>query len=249
MDILLNYATNIVLLTGAGCSTGVGIPDFRGNGTSSEERPDFTKFSPGKVHDLISKFVKAGKVKMIITQNIDDLHRNVPSDKLIELHGNALKSRCTTCGSTVYETCPCGGRLLLPSVVQFDTPLFTEDINRAEKAVETCDLMIVMGTSLKVYPANSLPNIILKKGGNVVVVNKDPTSLDDVARIVYQCDVLEVLEEMERIWNQEAPILTPTKLKGFKTYNHTIDVWMCKECTFENRFFPTSCEACGHDKQ
>lgn len=255
MDLLLNYSKKIVFLTGAGCSTGSGIPDYRGLGKPICEKSaitmDLTKYLPGPVHKMIAEFVNSGKVEYLLTQNIDDLHRDVLPDKLYELHGNHSKGRCCNCGKvvdwTVYKRCVCGGRLS-QSIVDFNTSVNLSDLEEAEQIVDKADLLIIMGTSLKVAPVNSLPSRILKRGGNVIVVNQDPTAIDESARMVYRCDVKDFLEDMGRIWKGGSPTIKPFKMRELPGWDNTINQWTCKFCTMKNKFYPTCCEVCGENK-
>lgn len=243
MDVLLHYSKYITIFTGAGVSTGVGIPDFRGKGTSSETRPDFSKFNPGLEHRLIAEMVNTGKVKFLITQNIDDLHRDVSEDKIIELHGNMMKNKCDVCNLETRAS-ECCGKPSCPSLVDFGVDL---DIHKYDKAVEVLqktDLLVIFGTSLKVAPSNRLPSIVLKNGGNVVLVNKDPTSLDDRVRLLYHCDVKDILIDMRNIWENNPPSVQPTKLKGMLRWNNTIPAWTCTHCTFSNILLSDECEMC-----
>jgi len=223
MDILLNFSKHITFLTGAGISTGVGIPDFRGNGTSSETRPDFSKFSPGIVHKYISDMTNTNKVQYVLTQNIDDLHRDITTDKLTELHGNVKKK----------------------TLVDFNTSLHVKDINKAYSILEKTDLLIIMGTSLMVSPVNKFPTIVLNNGGNVVIINKDPTDLDDRAGLVYRHDVEDVLCDMKGIFDGKTSYLEPTIIRGFPNgHVNTCKQWDCNICTYTNRFTKLSCEIC-----
>ncbi len=252
MDLLLNYSKKVVFLTGAGCSTSAGIPDYRGLGKPSGEKSarqlDLTLYKPTKVHNLIADFVNSGKVRHLLTQNIDDLHRDVHPDKLSEIHGNHSKGRCHSCGTvmswTGHKSCPCGGRLT-QTVVDFDTSVDPVMFKAAEKIVDDADLLIIMGTSLKVTPFNLLPGRMLKRGGNIIMVNRDPTEIDPAARMVYRCDIYDFLEDMERVYNKESPKVKPYAIRELPKWDNTIKVWSCDFCTTENRFYPDCCEACG----
>lgn len=255
MDLLLNYSDKIVFLTGAGCSTGVGIPDYRGLGKPSGEASaitmDLTVYKPGIVHDKIAAMVNSGKVEYLLTQNIDNLHRDVKPEKLYELHGNHSKGMCAECGTrmdwTTDRKCPCG-KDLTQSIVDFDTPVNLSDLEAAEKIIDAADLLIILGTSLKVAPVNGLVSQILRRGGNVIVVNRDPTEIDDSARMVYRCDVKDFLEDMERVFKGESPRVEPFKMREIPGWDNTIEHWGCRFCTLLNKFYPTCCEGCGNDR-
>ena len=193
---LIAESNNIVFLGGAGVSTESGIPDFRsGAGIYNTEsgtkyRPidiiahdffiehpeDFYDFykrkliypdaRPNKAHKALVRLERQGKLKAIITQNIDNLHQEAGSKCVIELHGSVFRNYCMDCGKkfnieyiAAQEGVPhcdrCGG-IVRPDIVLYEENLEHENVDNAIKAVKKCDLMIIAGTSLTVYPARHL---------------------------------------------------------------------------------------------
>jgi NAD-dependent deacetylase len=221
---LIRYSKNIVAFTGAGISTASGIPDFRSPGGLWEcfnplkyanydiflEKPEyywemeralidmFYKAKPNKSHKLLVKLEKKGKLKAIITQNIDNLHQKAGSKvPLIELHGNAKKAHCMDCGKTIkrnYITkrlrigdtvprCPyCEGRIKT-GVLLFNEPMAEKKLVEATEYAEQCDLMLILGSSLTVFPANQIPLLAKKAGAKLVFINRDPTYMDRHASV------------------------------------------------------------------
>jgi len=185
-------------------------------------------------------------IKAVITQNIDDLHKDIPKDQLVELHGNYRKNRCEGCSVLLYtnETCKCNSSTK-PSIVNFDTSLSIVDLEKAKSILQKTDLLIIMGTSLVVSPVNTLPSIVYGKKDNIVIVNNETTQLDEYARLIYRNDIEKILEEMYNIFKGGKPTVVPHIIKDFFGYINMVDVWVCKECTFENRFMSNSCELCS----
>jgi NAD-dependent SIR2 family protein deacetylase len=254
MEILLNYSKYITILTGAGISTSSGIPDFRGKGTSSKIRPDLSKYFPSPVHNMISDLVNRGIIKHVITQNIDDLHlkSGVPEDKLIELHGNMMKEQCDICRTfirhekeiIIKRRCLCGGTFSC-TIVNLNTNLDPIEFKKAEEETMKTDLLIVFGTSAKVSPANTLPQILSKKGDNIIVINNEPTQLDNMARIVYHDDIQTVLTDIYNYLIKGADmVVKPTIIRGFPTNIKCPKPWNCKNCTYYNTMRINDCEIC-----
>ncbi|TFF94955.1 NAD-dependent deacylase [Candidatus Thorarchaeota archaeon] len=162
---------------------------------------------PNQAHEALADFEKHGTMVGIITQNIDNLHQRAGSTRVIELHGNYLRAYCMKCGKEFVgeelhrrvadgETPPlcreCGG------VIKSEAILFGEPLpeDAMEEAVEICrstDLMIVVGTSLQIYPAAFLPQLAKKAGARVVLVNLHGTNRDDIADIVLRGRAEEIL--------------------------------------------------------
>ena len=254
MEILLNYSKYITVLTGAGVSTYSGIPDFRGKGTSSETRPDMSKFNPSPLHTILADLVNRGIIKHIVSQNIDDLHlkSGVPENKLSELHGNMMKEKCDGCHTVIrHDTqitdkrpCICGGTFSC-TLVNFHDILDPIVFEKAKEEMKKTDLLIVMGTSLKVAPANTLPQIVSRAGMNIVVINNEPTDLDVLARIVYHNDILTVLTDIYNHVTKDTNLeITPTISNGFLVNFKRIEPWNCDKCTFLNRMRMNECEIC-----
>lgn len=214
---LIRKANSIVVLTGAGMSTESGLKDFRSSdglnkdnydGHGAEEilskrfffkRPgvfynyleknlNIEGILPNLGHEILSD-LESEKDISIITQNVDGLHQEAASSKVIELHGNLRDTTCTKCFEERSLTgvfkegynCDCGG-LFKPGVVLYgeDVPAIGEAIGRVEKA----DLLIVLGTSLKVYPAASIPRTFGLPFKPAIIINKDKTILSDSKNVI-----------------------------------------------------------------
>lgn len=255
MEILLTFSKYITVLTGAGISTSSGIPDFRGKGTSSNTRPeDLSKFSPSRVHDLITDLVNLNIIKHVISQNIDDLHTKsgLSDNNITEIHGNMMKEKCTNCKKVVkhmtqvdgQRPCECGGTLQC-TLINFGQDLDIDEFIKAEEEMKKTDLLFVIGTSMKVKPANTLPLIVSKNGGNIIIINNEPTDLDSQARLVYNCDILAVLEDIHRFLTEgKHTLIEPTTHKGFCGVLKLPEPWDCKRCTFHNTIRILECEMC-----
>lgn len=216
---LVEEARHLVVLTGAGISTLSGIPDFRGkNGFYTRTDIDTQKIfdinafygepeyfyrhssdflynladkTPNVVHTVLAALEQQGRLKAVITQNIDLLHQKAGSRHVLELHGSPAEHYCLSCRYVCdFESvlpdaaagrvphCPeCGG-VLKPRVVFFGESLPVDTLSEAQAQAEAADLMLVLGTSLTVYPAAAVPEITLSRGGRLAIVNADPTPLD-----------------------------------------------------------------------
>jgi NAD-dependent deacetylase len=170
---------------------------------------------PNEGHRAIADLERDGRVTAIITQNIDGLHQKAGSapERVLELHGSSHRLRCTNCGreydSGVIleriengETDPrcvvCGG-ILRSSTVLFGEPLPEETLRRAVEASANADLMLVVGSSLVVKPAAQLPVVAKKRGAGLVIVNREPTPLDDIANAVVRGEAGPVLSTLARL--------------------------------------------------
>ncbi len=155
---------------------------------------------PNSGHKALARLVEMGKCAAIITQNVDNLHQDsgVPEDKVIELHGNASYATCLSC-QTRYEMAdlekqfkqisrvePCSrcGGIIKTATISFGQAMPEREMMRAQQAVEQCDLMIVLGSSLSVYPAAGFPEFAKRLGAGLAIVNREETPLDDMADIV-----------------------------------------------------------------
>ena len=230
---IIKESNNIVFFGGAGVSTASGIPDFRSsNGLYSkklnrnftpeqavshsffvrypEEFFDFYKKNlvypdakPNDCHFALAKLEKEGKLKAVVTQNIDGLHQAAGSKKVYELHGSVLRNYCTKCmefydADYVMKTdgvpkCDKCGGVVKPDVVLYEEGLDDETINGAIKAISEADTLIIGGTSLVVYPAAGLINYF--RGRNLVLINKSSTSADSKADLVINDDIAKVMRE------------------------------------------------------
>ena len=219
----------VVAFTGAGISTDSGIPDFRGPDGVWTRRdaglpPPRWRVAPGRVgpnasHLALFELQRIGKLRFLVTQNTDGLHRRSGIDPkiLAELHGNGRLMRCLRCERVRdrqgvgwdaerwgpgYRTqnpvpgqpaCPdCGGRLV-SSVVNFGDPLPQREYEMADRHARRCDLMLVLGSSLTVRPASSLVGLALRSGARVVLVNRGETPYDGAATLRVWAGIGEVL--------------------------------------------------------
>ena len=156
---------------------------------------------PNICHKYLKYLEDSNKLKGIITQNIDGLHSKAGCKKVYELHGSIYENYCLKCGkfydekivfnNTKLPICECGG-LIKPNVVLYNEPLDDNVMNESIKLISNCDLLIVIGTSLTVYPAAGL--ISFFKGKNLVIINRDKTNFDDKASLVINKDIKDVFE-------------------------------------------------------
>jgi NAD-dependent deacetylase len=200
-------AENIVLLTGAGISTESGPPDFPGpdvvwtrqdKGLPTRFRL-FTSVEPNTGHRAIVELQNLGKLRFLITQNVDNLHlrSGIRPELLAELHGNVARLRCQKCQTQVakslgLETCSCGGRLV-SSVINFGDPLPQKDLEDSFWHSSQCDLFIIIGSSLVVGPANELPEVALRGRARLVIINQGETPLDSRCHLRFEENIVEVL--------------------------------------------------------
>ena len=219
----------VVAFTGAGISTDSGIPDFRGPDGVWTRRdaglpPPRWRVAPGRVgpnasHLALFELQRIGKLRFLVTQNTDGLHRRSGIDPkiLAELHGNGRLMRCLRCERVRdrqgvgwdaerwgpgYRTqnpvpgqpaCPdCGGRLV-SSVVNFGDPLPQREYEMADRHARRCDLMLVLGSSLRVRPASSLVGLALRSGARVVLINRGKTPYDGAATLRVRAGIGEVI--------------------------------------------------------
>ena len=218
---------NIVFFGGAGVSTESGIQDFRSvDGIYNQKyayppetilshsffmaKPEeFYKFyhdkmivdgvMPNQAHLRLAELEREGKLKAVITQNIDGLHQLAGSQKVLELHGSTHKNTCMSCGKKYgYETvskaegvprCDCGG-IIKPDVVLYEEGLDTDVINEAVRCIREADVLIIGGTSLVVYPAAGLINYY--QGNKLVLINKGETGYDSQADLLIPEKIGEV---------------------------------------------------------
>lgn len=230
---LLASSRRAVALTGAGVSTESGLPDFRSPGglwsgvedpmaiasrSALEQRPErFFAFyrerlarlgaaAPNPAHRALAALERAGRLRAVITQNVDGLHQAAGSRAVIELHGNLREAACTRCGavhpisalSAALEAdrlprCPRCGGLLKPNVVLFEDMLPEAAWRAAQRAARACDLLLVVGSSLQVTPAAYLPQEALDCGGRLIIVNREATPYDGRAEVVIRGDAGRVL--------------------------------------------------------
>ena len=166
---------------------------------------------PNSCHNKLHELEEKGLLSSIITQNIDSLHQKSESKNVIELHGNVYRLYCTKCkkeyklddlNNTKVPKCQCGG-ILKPDVVLYGEPLNEEVLNNALIEIQTCDTLIIGGTSLVVQPAASLVKFF--RGKNLIIINKETTPLDNIATLVINEPIGEVFEKInieEKIVNK-----------------------------------------------
>jgi len=227
---ILQDSNYIVFFGGAGVSTESGIPDFRSaDGLYSESyayppetilsrsffeshTEEFICFyrdkllhpdaKPNKAHLALAELEKLGKLKAVITQNVDGLHTLAGNDNVLELHGSALRNFCMSCNesysvetiiqSTKIPRCSCGG-IIKPDVVLFEEALDQSVMSRAISAVADADVLIIGGTSLNVYPAAGMVNYF--RGSKLVLINKSKTAYDGYADLVINESIGKALDE------------------------------------------------------
>lgn len=200
-------ANDLVVFTGAGISTESGLPDFRGpDGIWTRQDKGlpppprlFSEVEPNASHYAIVELQKLGKLRFLISQNVDNLHlkSGIRPDLLAELHGNTTKLRCLQCKAQVdkslsLKTCSCGGRLV-SSVVNFGDPLPSKELDDSFYHASQCDLFIVVGSSLVVSPANEMPRAALRSGARLVIINKGETPLDASCHLRFDEKIGKVL--------------------------------------------------------
>ncbi|WAC08430.1 MAG: hypothetical protein OS130_04345 [Thermodesulfobacteriota bacterium] len=208
---LLYKSRYLVVFTGAGISTESGLPDFRGpDGVWTRKdkglppKPmakSWEEIEPNSGHLAVLELYKIGKLKFLISQNVDNLHlkSGIPNQLLAELHGNRAKFRCTRCEKTIdrsarQKVCDCGGALV-STVVDFGQPLPQRDLDLAFEHSRKCDLFIVLGSSLVVTPAAEMPVEALRSGAKLIIVNKGETPLDRFASLRFHEKIGEVFPE------------------------------------------------------
>lgn len=228
---LVDSSDNIVFFGGAGVSTESGIPDFRSTGglyhqewkyppevilshTFYESNPEeFFRFyrakllapaaKPNAAHKKLAEWEAEGRLKAVITQNIDGLHQAAGSKTVYELHGSTLRNYCVKCGafydvdfianSTGVPRCPRCGGIIKPDVVLYEEGLDEQVLSGAVSAIRRADTLIIGGTSLVVYPAAGL--IRYFRGDHLVVINMQPTNADAEADLCIAKPIGQVLSE------------------------------------------------------
>lgn len=234
---IIDQSQRIVFFGGAGVSTESNIPDFRSSDgiyslklgrhftaeqlvsrTMFERYPeDFFNFykkylvypdaKPNLAHDYLAYLEKTGKLKAIVTQNIDNLHEMAGSKKVLKLHGSADRNYCLGCHRFYDLTaflalegpvphCLDCGKVVKPDVTLYEEALDMDVFSRAARAIQQADLLIIGGTSLVVYPAASLINYF--SGSNLVVINKSSTPQDSQADLVIEGKIGEVFSKLRQ---------------------------------------------------
>lgn len=195
---LMFDAKYVVVFTGAGISTESGLRDFRGpdglwtrrDKGLSTPRQDFTGAEPNTGHIAITELQNLGKLAFLISQNVDNLHlkSGIKPEILAELHGNLTKVRCVECDFKMDRVegereCPLCGGTLKSTVVNFGDSLPPKDLAESYKHSQKCDLFIVVGSSLVVYPAADMPAVALEAGAKLVIINQGETPFDAQAHL------------------------------------------------------------------
>jgi NAD-dependent deacetylase len=225
----------IVGFTGAGISTESGIPDFRSPGgvwsrnrtvyfqefmSRREERieywrqkvegwPEMRVARPNAGHRAFAALEKMGKLRCLITQNIDGLHQaagNSP-EMVVELHGTSVEAMCLSCGDRIPmdeavarvqagdlapECRHCGG-YLKPATISFGQPMPEREMRRATAAAADCEVFLAVGSSLVVQPAAGFPLLAKQRGARLIIINRDPTPLDELADLVLREEIGQAL--------------------------------------------------------
>lgn len=234
---MYDSSENVVFFGGAGVSTESGVPDFRSeDGLYHQKfdyppetmlshsffmthRKEFYKFyyekllvegiEPNTAHKKLAEMEEKGKLKAIVTQNIDGLHQKAGSKAVYELHGTVMRNYCMECGKAfdldymlkakhdgdkIPKCDACGGDIK-PDVVLYEEGLDTATVEGAVRAIEKADMLIIGGTSLVVYPAAGL--IDYYRGNKLVLINRDVTAADRRANLVIYAKIGEVLSQIK----------------------------------------------------
>jgi len=235
---LVEEAGAVLGFTGAGISTECGVPDFRSLGSpwmvnkpipfgaflaSAEARREAwrRKFAmddhyagarPGRGHAALAALHRAGRMPLLVTQNIDGLHQlsGLPPESVIELHGNGGFAKCLQCGSrhelpdirAAFEregeppNCRWCAGLLKSATISFGQAMPEAEMRRAASAALDCGLFLAVGSSLVVFPAAGLPRAAKEQGARLAILNNEPTALDAIADLVIRADIGDVLSRM-----------------------------------------------------
>ena len=227
----IDESDNVVFFGGAGVSTESGIPDFRSvDGLYNQKwkyPPEtilshtfFVKYpeeyyrfhreklvidgvKPNAAHLKLAELEKAGKLRAVVTQNIDGLHQAAGSKKVLELHGSILRSYCSACGRPYpadkmnhgegIPRCSCGG-VIRPDIVLYEEPLDDAVVSEAIRVISEAEVLIIGGTSLNVYPAAGLINYY--RGNKLALVNLSRTPYDDEADLVINEKIGKVFSQL-----------------------------------------------------
>ena len=228
---MVKESNNIVFFGGAGVSTESGIPDFRSKDGLYNQKYDYPpeeilshtffinhtevfykfykdkmnslKYEPNITHIKLAELEEKGKLKAVVTQNIDGLHQKAGFKNVYELHGSVLRNYCMKCHkfydaeyvftSKGIPKCICGG-IIKPDVVLYEEGLDEETLEKAILTIQNADAMIVAGTSLTVQPASSLLNYYT--GSKLVLINRDVTPYDNMADLVIHESLGKVFENI-----------------------------------------------------
>ncbi|ETW92911.1 MAG: hypothetical protein ETSY1_41570 [Candidatus Entotheonella factor] len=230
---LVRRANHVIALTGAGISTPSGIPDFRSADSGLWDQADpmvvaslhaflrnpqpfyqwfrplldtIMQAQPNPAHQALARLEAAGKLKAVVTQNIDDLHSKAGSQTVYELHGHLREMTCMRCqqvdlaapvisafmadGKIPYHHC---GGILKPNVIFFGELLPQRTYAASVTTLQHADLVLVVGSSMEVAPASELPRIALQRGAKLIIINYDATPWDRKADVVMHADAAKAL--------------------------------------------------------
>lgn len=230
---IITDSQNIVFFGGAGVSTESGIPDFRSvdglyhqqwdyppevilsHSFFMKNPEEFYRFYrakmlcedalPNEAHKKLAALERSGKLKAVITQNIDNLHQMAGSRNVLELHGSVYRNHCMKCGESydfayiknsrgVPRCAKCGG-IIKPDVVLYEEALDSQVLQESVRAISQAEVLIIGGTSLSVYPAASLIDYF--RGRHLVVINRDSTPRDNMAELVISQPIGEVFRQIQ----------------------------------------------------
>jgi NAD-dependent deacetylase len=232
MKEILDKSDNIVFFGGAGVSTESGIPDFRSTDGLYRacypfppetilshsfflSRPDeffrfykdkmiYQKAKPNACHLILAQWERMGKLKGVITQNIDNLHHLAGSQNVLELHGSIYRNHCMKCGKSYgiaqiseqpgIPRCACGG-IIKPDVILYEEALDEDCMEKARNLIRKADVLIIGGTSLTVYPAAGLVHFY--RGSKLVLINKDKGLFDSNVDFVHYGSIAEFFSKIE----------------------------------------------------
>ncbi len=233
---MVDQARMVLAFTGAGISTECGIPDFRSPGgiwtkmrpiefedfLAHQEMRDeswrrrfameehFARAKPGRGHAALASLYRAGKLRAVVTQNIDNLHQisGIPPADVIELHGNTTYATCLSCTKR-YELawvrekylaaggrapdCPDCGGYIKTATISFGQAMPEAAMRRANELAAACDLLLAIGSSLVVWPAAGIPVLAKRSGARLVIINRDETDHDHIGDLVVRHDIGTVL--------------------------------------------------------
>jgi len=236
---LILDSKNIVALTGAGMSTESGIADFRSPGTGLWEKVDPYEYAsidsyiahptknlefmletgkaifsarPNKGHKTLTKLQKLGKLKGVLTQNIDRLHHKAKTKNIVEFHGNVMEAKCLQCGEVFPITnmvnqvlqgnapsCNVCKGMLKPNAIFFGEPLESQVLQAADEIIAGCNLLIVLGSSLVVYPVAFYPQKALSLGAKIAIINIQETDMDSLAEVVIHDKIGDIFPKIVSI--------------------------------------------------
>lgn len=236
---LIRTASYTIALTGAGLSTPSGIPDFRSPNSGLwssmdpmavasiwgfHEQPElFYRWfmplarkiraaQPNRAHYALAEMERLKMLHLLVTQNIDDLHEQAGSQRVIPLHGQLRSATCLECRESTSIERPwqaaergevprcerCNG-LVKPDVVLYGEPLDYQSLKSAQQASLECDVLIAAGSSLEVEPAADLPHLARRRGAHVILINRQPTVADHIAHTILRGDVATVLPSLVQL--------------------------------------------------